>query len=185
MNRKATSSARSGRSTTVLVVVAHARTLALRLLVALLMLQSPAIGGETSVKDQAPRVYGALSDRSLRNLLVGYPLALQRVRDVPSCGALFEQYGDRGIETLVTTLYVAPTPQQRRNLCGSGVLAFGAVGSPVTWLCPQFGDLDRRSAAAFLIHEALHHAGMPESSSTPGVLTSQEITAIVRESCGL
>jgi len=133
----------------------------------------------------APHTSGPLTTRSARNLFMGFSVALDMVREKPSCNALFEPFATSGVEEMKTSFYVAPTVGERRELCIGGVTAFTQVGSRVTRLCPSFGDLDREAAALLLIHEALHSAGMPESPSTAGALTPSEISRLVKNACGL
>ena len=132
-----------------------------------------------------PHTAGHLAMRSAGNLFTGHSLALERVREVPACGALFERFTTTGFEKMAHTFYVEPSAAERREFCVGGVTAFTQVGSRVTRLCPRFGDLDREAAALLLIHEALHSAGMPESPSTAGALTPSEINRLVRTACGL
>ena len=139
----------------------------------------------TFVKGLKPRVYGALNTRSEHNLLSGYALALRRVQETPSCRALFAVFASSGLDKISTTIYTAPITPAERRLCSGGVAAFTQVGSPVTRLCADFGGMDRRAAAMIIIHEALHHAGMPEGPSTPEALSSAEINALVKRACGL
>jgi hypothetical protein len=132
----------------------------------------------------APRVYGRLSERTLRNIRLGFPLALKMVSSTSACSALFEPFHAAAVETLASTWYAAPTGREKTRICVGRVAAFTAVGGRVTKLCPEFGDLYPREAALTLVHEALHSAGMPESPATPGALTSQEINALVARACG-
>jgi len=131
----------------------------------------------------SPRVYGRLSDRSARNIRLGYRLALQMVHPASACSALFEPFHAAAVESLASALYAAPTDREVTRICVGGVAAFTLVGSRVTKLCPEFGNLHPREAALTLIHETLHSAGMPESPSTPSALTSQEINALVGGAC--
>ena len=133
----------------------------------------------------APHTSGPLATRSARNLFMGFSVAIDKVREIPSCSALFAPFATSGVEEMETSFYIAPSVGERRQLCVGGVTAFTQVGSRVTRLCPSFGDLDREAAALLLIHEALHSAGMPESPSTAGALTPSEINRLVRTACGL
>ena len=135
-----------------------------------------------SVKN-TPHTSGPLTNRSARNLFSGFSLAIDKVREIPSCSALFEHFAASGVEEMKTSFYVSPSVGERRELCVGGVTAFTQVGSRVTRLCPSFGDLDREAAALLLIHEALHSAGMPESPSTAGALTPSEINRMVKRAC--
>lgn len=130
-----------------------------------------------------PRVYGRLSDRSARNIRLGYALAIRMVRLTPACSAMFEPFHAEAVESLTSTLYAVPTALEGTRICDGRVAAFTVVGGRVTKLCPEFGGLHPRDAALTLVHEALHSAGMPESPTTPNALTSQEISALVAGAC--
>ena len=47
-----------------------------------------------------PRLNGTLPSDVTRNLLMGFPLALERVRELASCRGLFEPFVVSGIERL-------------------------------------------------------------------------------------
>lgn len=132
-----------------------------------------------------PHTSGPLTARSARNLFSGFAVALERVREIPSCGALFETFTVSGVEMMAHTFYVAPNVVEDREFCVGGVTAFTQLGGRVTRLCPSFGDVDRQTAALLLIHEALHSAGMPESPSTAGAFTPNEINRLVKSACGI
>ena len=131
-----------------------------------------------------PRLTGALPSDVTRNLLVGFPLALERVRELASCRSLFEPFVVSGVERLSTTLYAPENAKRTNNSCDRGALAYTYVGSPVTLLCAGFGTLRRDQAAIVLIHEALHFAGLPEAPSTRDALTSRQINRLVQDACG-
>jgi hypothetical protein len=149
-----------------------------------LALPHPVFDDDVSLKIQ-PHTSGPLTTRSARNLFTGFAVALERVREIPSCSDLFETFTTSGVEKMTHTFYVAPNAIENREFCVGGVTAFTQVGSRVTRLCPAFGDVDRQTAALLLIHEALHSAGMPESPSTAGARTPSEINRLVKRACGL
>jgi len=147
-------------------------------------LPRPASNDAVSLKIM-PHTSGPLTISSARNLFMGFTVSLERVREIPSCNALFEPFAASGVDKMTTSFYVAPNANERRELCVGGVTAFTQVGRRVTRLCPGFGDVDRQTAAQTLIHEALHSAGMPESPSTAGARTPSEINRLVKRACGL
>ncbi len=132
-----------------------------------------------------PRLNGALPFDVTRKLLGGFPLALERVRELASCRGLFEPLVVSGVERLSTTLYTPENAKRTNDSCDKGAMAYTYVGSPVTHLCAGFGKLSREQAAIVLIHEALHFAGLPEAPSTPDALTSRQINRLVQKACGL
>ena len=132
---------------------------------------------------RGPWIHGALPDRSVRNLRLGFSLALESVRSTAPCRTLFAPLAASGVKSLISTHYAAPADRDTARICVGGVAAFTTVGGRVTWLCPEFGNLHPRAAALTLIHEALHSAGMPESPATAGALTTLEINDLVEGAC--
>jgi hypothetical protein len=118
-------------------------------------------------------------------LYEAFGLATERVQRVEQCRALFVRLGGDGADRLHRTLYYPPTPEALATRCSRGALAATMVGSSATLLCPAFGRLSARQAAAVLIHEALHFAGLPERPHDPAANSSTEITNLVKGSCGL
>jgi hypothetical protein len=132
-----------------------------------------------------PRVSGRLPVDLNRGLEDGWTLAPRRLGDRPECRGLFEALGADGVGTMRASIYYQPPSEYVRQGACRGTAALTRVGSPATVLCPGFGRLNPRAAAAVLLHEALHHAGLEEYPPTPGALTSPEITRLVEERCGL
>jgi hypothetical protein len=132
-----------------------------------------------------PHTSGPLETGSARNLFTSFAVALDRMREIPTCSALFEPFAASGVEQMANSFYIAPSAGEKREFCVGGVAAFTQVGSRVTRLCAAFGEVDRQTAALLLIHEALHSAGMPESPSTAGALSPSEINRLVKRACGL
>jgi hypothetical protein len=131
-------------------------------------------------------ILGGMPKRVLGKLQQAYPLALQQVRDVDSCAALFTDLGAEGIATLSTTIYRPATRSKDMKTCrSSGAVAFTTVGRPHTRVCKGFASLPQRQAAMFLIHEALHHAGLGEWPHNSDALKSTQINRLVRKSCKL
>lgn len=145
----------------------------------------PPVLGSTSGRRFQPHTSGPLTTRAARNLFSGFAVALDRVREIPSCSTLFEPFATTGFESMISSYYVAPSPVERRDFCGGGVTAFTQVGSRVVRLCPAFDGVDRNTAALLLIHEALHFAGMIESPSAGDAMTAGEINDLVRMACHL
>lgn len=135
----------------------------------------------------SPRILGSCDARTRVRLTAALRLAAQRVRDVPTCAALFEHLGADGIECLRVTLYQSVARGGGEEVCarGWGSVAFTRVKSPVTTLCPGFDQLTIEQAAVAVLHEALHFAGLPESPQTPGAMTPREIDRMIRSRCRL
>lgn len=145
-------------------------------------------------EDFEPRIYPTMPERLRAKLEVGFELAVARVREVDTCRGLFARLGADGLETLATGVYF-PLESYRRELevCGhnnapgsrgAGTLAFTFVGGSRTFVCRQFAWVTTEVAAAALIHEALHHAGLTERPHDRHAMASTEITAMVEEACG-
>ncbi|MEW6335896.1 MAG: hypothetical protein ACOY3Y_20090 [Acidobacteriota bacterium] len=132
-----------------------------------------------------PRVSGRLPVELKRGLEGGWALALDRLEHRPECRGLFHALGADGARTMRASIYYRPASTYLPEGSCRGTAALIRVGSPATVLCPGFGRLNPSAAAAVLIHEALHHAGLEECPPTPGALTSPEITRLVLERCGL
>jgi len=113
----------------------------------------------------------------------GFALASQRVRDLPECRRLFADLGADGVDALSTTMYYPAGLKEERRVCRRA-LAYTLVGGAPTWLCRRFSHLSDERAAAVLLHEALHHAGMNERPHDPDGLAPRQIDKLVEESCG-
>jgi hypothetical protein len=133
---------------------------------------------------RSPKIESRVPRPVHQRLVVGYTTAMQRVRSLESCGALFAELGADGIEVLSATTYSGPQTDFESEVCG-GSTAFTAVGRADTRLCPGFGDLKSNDAALVLIHEALHHAGLEEAPGYEGAMTAVEIDELVAKHCGL
>ena len=114
-----------------------------------------------------------------------HALAVDRVRSLPSCSALFSTLDADGEACLTSTVYLAAKGRTEERLCRSSVMAFTVVGSAVTRVCPWFAKMDDEHAAMILLHEALHRAGLDEWPHDPDGLTPQGITDMVTAACGL
>ncbi len=132
-----------------------------------------------------PRTSGAVPLDLRFFLWAGHRLALERLEEVPACGELFAALGADGRELLGRTVYTLPAGPRENGVCLRAV-AFTAPGSVRTVVCPvRFRALPRGEAAAILLHEALHLAGLGEWPYDPEAPTSKEITELVRSRCRL
>ena len=140
-----------------------------------------------------PWIHSEMPKRVKATLEAGFDLAVQRVREVESCSALFEALGADPIETLSTGLYF-PVDSHRREIeiCGRNSatssrgaenLAYTQVGAAPTWICRHFSRVSPETAAVAVIHEALHHAGLTEWPHDRTAQTSIEITRMVQDAC--
>jgi hypothetical protein len=140
-----------------------------------------------------PWIHPDMPKRVRTTLEAGFELAVQRVRNVESCSALFESLGADPLETLGTGLYF-PVDSYRREVevCGRNAaassrgaenLAYTKVGAAPTWICRHFSRVSTETAAVAVIHEALHHAGLTEWPHDRTAMTSLEITRMVEREC--
>jgi len=132
----------------------------------------------------APNLRGVLPSAVKDTLREAFRQALHRVREVPNCRSLFEEFALSGNQRLTTTLYVPPNESCADDSCHKGALAFTHVGSSTTHLCAGFGGLSLDQATIVLIHEALHFAGMEEAPFYGGARTSRAINELVFDRCG-
>ncbi len=137
----------------------------------------------TALPDLEPWIHGDMPDDVKARLEAGFELATKRVQEVPECRALFEGLGADALETLRTGLYFPINSHRKeRAVCGSAV-AFTNVGAAPTFLCRDFARLSDERAAMYVIHEALHHAGLTEKPHDQGAMTSREINSMVTTAC--
>jgi hypothetical protein len=132
-----------------------------------------------------PNVRSGLLPDVRAKLYESFGLASEKVAQLEPCRALFVRLGSEGADRLRQTLYYPPTPEVLSGRCDKGALAATMRGSSATLLCPAFGMLATRQAAAVLIHEALHFAGLPERPHDRAAMSSTEITNLVKSACGL
>lgn len=130
-----------------------------------------------------PRINGRVPSRLRSALESGFGLAVQRLSNEPACRDLFTRLGADGVEMLSTTLYYQASLKMEKAVC-SDALAYTVVGGAPTWVCQRFARLNERRAAAVLLHEALHHAGMDEWPHDLNGLAPAAIDDLVEKACG-
>jgi hypothetical protein len=118
-------------------------------------------------------------------LEAGFDLAVKKVADVPECRGLFEALGADAIETLRTGLYFPIGSHRKEKVVCSRAVAYTNVGAAPTFLCRDFSRLSDDRAAMYVIHEALHHAGLTEKPHDQGAMTSRAINTMVANACQL
>ena len=136
-------------------------------------------------EDPVPRIIGHLKAQARVKLKAAMPLAAKLLREHRSCEALFTNLEADGLELLAKTIYSAPVSKLESRLCRTRrAAALTTVGGVRTILCsPTFERLTIREAALRLLHEALHHAGLPEYPNEPDAMTSSQINRLVRKNC--
>jgi hypothetical protein len=114
---------------------------------------------------------------------VAFQIAVDRVREIPACGALFEELGADGVEMLTSTLYY-PAPLQRQTTRCRHSFAIARVGSPIIWVCRKVTVHGDERVAVALLHEALHLAGLEEDPHGRRAQCSGAINVMVMKNCG-
>ncbi len=130
-----------------------------------------------------PRLDQSLSPLLKYQLSGAYRTAVGVLRKEAACRALFEPFGRDGEAVLARSRFVDAGDGDRT--CATGAPAFTTVGGTNIKLCRSFGYLSPSTAAALLLHEALHSSGLRESPAYPGAMTAGGITAVVRAGCKL
>ena len=142
---------------------------------------------------RTPWIHSSMPKSVSAKIGAGFELAVERVREVESCGDLFAELGADGLEMLSTSLY-HPVDSYRREVevCGRNpavdfegatTLAYTTVGGAVTRICRHFARVSKETAAIAMIHEALHHAGLNEKPHDRMAMSSIEITRMVKRAC--
>ena len=146
---------------------------------------SMAAGSSARQLSLVPRINAEMSAKNRDQLLVGFQVALDKLREVPECSELFTELGADGIDTL-SKVYFFPIGfhEAKADVC-RGTVAYTLVGGGPTWVCRDFWRLSDDQAAMIIIHEALHHAGLPERPGDPDAMTSAGINRMVIKNCGL
>ena len=144
------------------------------------------VASSRAARLDAWRVLPRTSDLSggvAAQLSVAFPLAIAKLNNVSRCRDLFAALSADGFSILLQTRYTAagraPGP------CQAGAFAYTTVGGLVVTLCEGFAALPPSVAAAVLLHEALHAAGLGEWPIEAEAATSSATTAAVRSACAL
>ncbi len=138
----------------------------------------------TKEGDITPWIHPNMPSKVASKIEAAFEVAVARVRDIPECSALFSELGADPIETLSTGLYF-PTNVQREVVACKRSVAQTIVGSAPTWICRNITAYPDETVAAVLIHEALHHAGLPEDATGRTAKSSGSITRAVTQHCRL
>jgi hypothetical protein len=121
---------------------------------------------------------------TLQKLEAAFEIATFSLDRVERCRDLFGQLGADGLELLGTARYRIASASEEAMICGRAT-AFTSIGLPIVTLCRNFSRHSDPDAAAIILHEALHQAGLGESPVDRDALTSTEITNVVLAECRL
>jgi len=115
----------------------------------------------------------------------GKSTANDRLSNNPDCAQMFTDLNANGANVIANTTYRDGTSTDK---CQSSpdAGAWTEVSGSVVYLCgSQFTNQSVDEAAVIVIHEALHDAGLTENPPDTTAKTSAEISAMVRQKCGL
>lgn len=131
-----------------------------------------------------PRFSPRISPRDRERISVSFRIALDRVLEVPECGAMFTELGAEASATL-GRMYFHPIGwhELKPDVC-NGSAVYTLVGGGPIWVCRRFSRLSDSQAAMLIIHEALHLAGLTERPRDANGMTSAAINGMVSKRCG-
>jgi len=139
-----------------------------------------AVGNEGPI---GPWIHPKFSTDAREKLQSAVRIAAERIEEVEECGDLFARLGADGKVTLNTTLYFPVSAHNRKDGICRKAVAYTKVGARSTFVCPEFSRLSDERAAMFVVHEALHHAGLSEKPLDRRGMTSLEINTMVGKKC--
>ncbi len=131
-----------------------------------------------------PWIHSKMSADVREKLQAAVRIAAVRIEEVEECGELFSRLDADGKEMLKTTLYIPVASYNRKDGICRRAAAYTKVGARSTFICPEFSRLSDERAAMFVVHEALHHAGLTERPQYRRGMTSLAINSMVGRSCG-
>jgi hypothetical protein len=144
-----------------------------------------AIATAAAERDSAidPYIDPKIPDPVQEKLHAAVALAAARIEEVEECNDLFAKLGADGLEMLSTTLFFPARALNRRDGVCRRAATYTTVGGKSTFVCPEFSSLSDERAAMYVIHEALHHAGLSEKPLDRRAMTSLQINTMVSTKC--
>jgi hypothetical protein len=137
----------------------------------------------SSEAPQSPYIHPKFSPQLQEKLQTAVQIALDRIEEVEECGEMFSILGADGSQALNGTLYIPVAAHNRKDGICRKAAAYTKVGARTTFVCPEFWKLSDEKAAMFVVHEALHHAGLSEKPQDRRAMTSHEINSMVGSKC--
>jgi hypothetical protein len=131
-----------------------------------------------------PWIHPGMSDAVREKLDTAFRIAIDHISTVEECADLFHSLGADPFETLKTGLYFPANVVRETSMCRRSY-AQTYVGDAPTWICSRITAYSDEQAAMVIIHEALHHAGLPERPQDRKAMSSAQINDMVRDRCGL
>jgi len=142
------------------------------------------IGGADREAPVEPWIHSNMPADVREKLQAAVRIAADRIEEVEECGELFSRLNADGKEMLKATLYIPVSSYNRKDGICRRAAAYTKVGARSTFICPEFSRLSDERAAMFVVHEALHHAGLTEKPQYRRGMTSLAINSMVGRSCG-
>jgi hypothetical protein len=147
------------------------------------MTTAVAVGAAESEGPVGPWIHPKFSPDVREKLQAAAQIAAERIEEVEECGDLFARLGADGREILKATLYFPVSANNRKDGICRKAAAYTNVGARSTFVCEEFSWLSDERAAMFVVHEALHHAGLSEKPLDRRGMTSLEINTMVGKKC--
>lgn len=139
-----------------------------------------AVGNEEPISSYIhPKIPAAVREK----LQSAVQIAVARIEELEECGDLFANLGADGLEMLSSTLYFPARALNRRDGMCRRAAAYTTIGGKSTFVCPEFSGLSDERAAMYVVHEALHHAGLSEKPLDRRGMTSLQINTMVATKC--
>lgn len=146
---------------------------------------SRSIGGaKAPAGSRTVLVESRMADRFGSAIEGGVREALSALDREPACRAIFEELGRDGHAVIGMMTFILADARAEVKVC-PGAQAFTVVGGSWVGVCRNFAFLNESEAAVVILHEGLHHAGLTEWPFDLRALKSWQISAMVRERCGL
>jgi hypothetical protein len=140
--------------------------------------EHPTMGSRIS-----PWIQNAMNPSLAAKLRSAINLAADHLEIEEACRGLFAVLGADGTATIAgSTYFHVPNHYLETTICDTRH-AYTYVGGGPVWVCRNFQWLSTEQAAAVVIHEALHHAGLTEKPSDPHGMTSLDINRMVMKRC--
>ncbi|MEM1250623.1 MAG: hypothetical protein AAGA81_04915 [Acidobacteriota bacterium] len=152
----------------------------------LLLLLCPAFTTETDLgpdRSPPPSRLEVFAPRERSKLRSALELAREELTENERCADLFDELSDDGATLLAQARLARPATLLERKLCARNVALFTTIGGRQISVCRSAFQLERRTLATLLVHEAMHLGGQPESPAVEGAPTSRELTLRVRKAC--
>lgn len=141
------------------------------------------VGATEFAQPTSPYIHPKMPDAVTERLQSAVEIAAERIEKLEECSDLFANLGADGLEMLHTTMYFPARAVNKKDGVCRRSAAYTTVGGKLTFVCPEFSNLSNDRAAMYVVHEALHHAGLTEKPQDRRALTSLQINTMVATKC--